>query len=125
MIGDLAALHDLNSLAQLQRSKSVIIFIIINNQGGGIFSFLPYAQEKKFTEEYAALAHPWNFEAIAKFFQLPYLSLSNPLPLAQLFIKNQTMLVEFKSNRANNYAIHKRFNQQIKHRLVPNYTEVS
>lgn len=40
ILGDLASLHDLNSFLQINRSPP-ILYIIINNGGGGIFSFLP------------------------------------------------------------------------------------
>ncbi len=41
VLGDLATLHDLNSLALVEKSTFPIFFIVINNHGGGIFSFLP------------------------------------------------------------------------------------
>lgn len=41
VIGDLAALHDLNSLPLLLNQS--ITLVIVNNHGGGIFRFLPLA----------------------------------------------------------------------------------
>ena len=46
--------------------------IIINNQGGGIFSFLPVAQKKKLFEEFIATSHEYSFGLIAQTFGLPY-----------------------------------------------------
>ena len=41
LIGDTAALHDLNSLALLSKIDGPMVVMVVNNQGGGIFSFLP------------------------------------------------------------------------------------
>jgi 2-succinyl-5-enolpyruvyl-6-hydroxy-3-cyclohexene-1-carboxylate synthase len=45
MIGDLALIHDLNSTLIAATNHVPLIIIAINNNGGGIFSFLPLAQE--------------------------------------------------------------------------------
>ena len=41
LLGDLSALHDLNSLALLQQASAPVVILIVNNQGGQIFSLLP------------------------------------------------------------------------------------
>ena len=41
LLGDLSALYDLNSLALLQQSSAPVVVIVVNNQGGQIFSMLP------------------------------------------------------------------------------------
>ncbi|RLT34126.1 MAG: 2-succinyl-5-enolpyruvyl-6-hydroxy-3-cyclohexene-1-carboxylic-acid synthase [Chloroflexi bacterium] len=41
MIGDLSFLHDLNGLWPLRRHDLSLTVVLINNDGGGIFSFLP------------------------------------------------------------------------------------
>ena len=46
LIGDLSAIHDLNSFKILAESKMPVFLVIINNHGGGIFSFLPISQKK-------------------------------------------------------------------------------
>ena len=44
IIGDLALLHDLNSTLLAARNPVPVIIIAMNNDGGGIFSFLPIAK---------------------------------------------------------------------------------
>tara|TARA_R110000868_G_scaffold25366_1_gene98850 strand:- start:1826 stop:3562 length:1737 start_codon:yes stop_codon:yes gene_type:complete len=39
-LGDVSALHDLNSLELVARSKTPIICVVVNNYGGGIFTLL-------------------------------------------------------------------------------------
>jgi 2-succinyl-5-enolpyruvyl-6-hydroxy-3-cyclohexene-1-carboxylate synthase len=117
VIGDLTALHDLNSLALLQKCKVPIILLVINNQGGGIFSFLPIAEKKQLFEEYFATAHPWHFEEAAKMFQLPFLSLTDPSQLARPLREEKTLLIEFKTNRVENRALHLSIEEKIKEKI--------
>ena len=41
LLGDLSAIHDLNSLLLFRESPVPMTLIILNNDGGGIFSMLP------------------------------------------------------------------------------------
>ncbi|MTD28675.1 2-succinyl-5-enolpyruvyl-6-hydroxy-3-cyclohexene-1-carboxylic-acid synthase [Erwinia sorbitola] len=41
LLGDLSALYDLNSLALLQQATAPVVVVVVNNQGGQIFSMLP------------------------------------------------------------------------------------
>jgi 2-succinyl-5-enolpyruvyl-6-hydroxy-3-cyclohexene-1-carboxylate synthase len=72
LLGDLATLHDLNSFSLIDKSSAPIFFLVINNQGGGIFSFLPVAKKAELFEPLIATSHNYSFEYIAKMFSLPY-----------------------------------------------------
>ncbi|WP_422877896.1 2-succinyl-5-enolpyruvyl-6-hydroxy-3-cyclohexene-1-carboxylic-acid synthase [Ktedonosporobacter rubrisoli] len=52
VIGDLSFLHDLNGLIAAHLHKLSLTIVLVNNDGGGIFSFLPQA------------AHPEHFEQL-------------------------------------------------------------
>ncbi len=52
ILGDISFFHDLNGLLPAKQYGLRLRIIVINNQGGGIFSFLPQAQ------------HPDHFEAL-------------------------------------------------------------
>lgn len=73
ILGDVAALHDLNSLTQMAELKNFQC-IILNNSGGGIFSLLPVAKkiEQRAFEKLFATSHTYTFELIAKQFGIPY-----------------------------------------------------
>jgi 2-succinyl-5-enolpyruvyl-6-hydroxy-3-cyclohexene-1-carboxylate synthase len=43
LIGDVAALHDVSALAEVARLGVPLRIVVVNNDGGGIFSFLPQA----------------------------------------------------------------------------------
>ena len=42
--GDLAFLHDLSGFTSLRRLGSNLTIVVVDNNGGGIFSFLPIAE---------------------------------------------------------------------------------
>ena len=71
-LGDLTALHDLNSLALLSIQRVPVILVILNNRGGGIFHFLPMADSSPEFETYWGTPHKWTFEHAAAQFGLPY-----------------------------------------------------
>lgn len=52
LVGDLTFLHDSNGLGLLKNCEQPALIIVANNQGGGIFSFLPIAQEQEFFSPY-------------------------------------------------------------------------
>jgi len=66
VMGDLAALHDLNSLPLLQGLP--VTLVIINNGGGGIFRFLPIDVEERLLET----PHAWEFRGAAQQFGMEY-----------------------------------------------------
>ena len=72
IIGDLAFLHDLNSLALLRSSACPITIVLLNNNGGGIFSLLPIARQEDIFEEFFATSHGLTFEQSAGQFAIPY-----------------------------------------------------
>jgi 2-succinyl-5-enolpyruvyl-6-hydroxy-3-cyclohexene-1-carboxylate synthase len=117
VIGDLTALHDINSLPLLHKCKAPVILIIVNNQGGGMFSFLPIAQKKEMFEEYMAAAHMMRFEEAAKMFHFPYLALTDPSQLTRALREEKSMVIEFTTNRAENYALHKLLEEKIKEKI--------
>ena len=71
VIGDISAIHDLNSLLYLAHAPVQIITIIINNSGGGIFRRLPIASGKG-VHPLMSTPHSWHFKNIAAMGDLGY-----------------------------------------------------
>lgn len=71
-LGDLTTLHDLNSLALLRGKRPPTAVVVINNDGGGIFSFLPVAKHANHFEACFGTPHGMNFEHAARQFGLEY-----------------------------------------------------
>ena len=49
-IGDVTALHDISALTETQRLGAPLRIVVVNNDGGGIFSFLPQARSSTVPE---------------------------------------------------------------------------
>ncbi len=72
LVGDLAALHDLNSLGLLRDLPAPVVLVVINNDGGGIFHFLPVAEYPLHFEQYFGTPHGRTFKNAAAMFGFPY-----------------------------------------------------
>jgi 2-succinyl-5-enolpyruvyl-6-hydroxy-3-cyclohexene-1-carboxylate synthase len=49
-IGDVTALHDISAITEVQRLAPPLQIVVVNNDGGGIFSFLPQARTSTIPE---------------------------------------------------------------------------
>lgn len=115
IIGDLALLHDLNSLALLR--ELAVTVVVINNDGGGIFSFLPIAEHEDFFEPYFGTPQRVGFEPAARMFGLGY---AQPRTAAQ-FVKAYRLavtdagatIIEVNTNREENVAMHGRLLREV------------
>lgn len=61
VIGDLSFFHDMNGLLAAKMEKRNMTIIVINNDGGGIFSFLPQASEREYFEQLFGTPHGLDF----------------------------------------------------------------
>lgn len=72
IIGDIAFLHDLNSLALAARTRVPLVIVVVNNGGGGIFSLLPIARSSAVFERFFATSHALSFAHAAAQFGCAY-----------------------------------------------------
>jgi len=70
LAGDLSSLHDVGSLATAGRLDLPITIIVVNNDGGGIFSFLPQSALPRHFERVFGTPHGLSFVPIADAFGL-------------------------------------------------------
>lgn len=110
MIGDLALLHDLNSLGLARVIDSPIIVVVLNNNGGGIFSFLPISQFREVFERYFATPHGLTFESAARLFDLEYYRPASPQDLERDYDRavrgGHASLIEILGDREENHSLH-------------------
>ncbi|MDH4034729.1 MAG: 2-succinyl-5-enolpyruvyl-6-hydroxy-3-cyclohexene-1-carboxylic-acid synthase, partial [candidate division Zixibacteria bacterium] len=103
LIGDLAFLHDLNSLAIVGKLKHPLTIVLINNDGGGIFSMLPIAHKREVFEPYFAAPHGLNFAASAEQFGLSYRAPAKSEEFVQCYRdainSTPSTLIEVKTDR--------------------------
>lgn len=106
VLGDLALLHDLNSLALLRTPSSDgppprVTILAINNDGGGIFHLLPVRHETDVFERCFATPHGMDFAHAAAQFALPYRRVDAPDALRDaLAHSDPACIVELRTDRA-------------------------
>ncbi|CQJ04700.1 2-succinyl-5-enolpyruvyl-6-hydroxy-3-cyclohexene-1-carboxylic-acid synthase [Yersinia frederiksenii] len=70
IVGDLSALYDLNALALLRQCSAPMVLLVVNNNGGQIFSLLPTPAEDR--QRFYCMPQDVNFEHAAAMFGLHY-----------------------------------------------------
>ncbi|CAI2470834.1 2-succinyl-5-enolpyruvyl-6-hydroxy-3-cyclohexene-1-carboxylate synthase [Serratia plymuthica] len=70
VVGDLSALYDLNALALLRQCSAPTVLIVVNNNGGQIFSLLPTPEEDR--QRFYCMPQDVDFSHAAAMFQLNY-----------------------------------------------------
>ncbi len=70
IVGDLSALYDLNALALLRQVPAPFVLIVVNNNGGQIFSLLPTPQSER--ERFYQMPQNVHFDHAAAMFGLNY-----------------------------------------------------
>ncbi len=98
LIGDLAFLHDINSMSLVKKSDYPLVIVLLNNNGGKIFSYLPIAKEKEIFTDYFDTPQDMIFESTAKQYDLPYYFISSTRQFKEIYQKaqklNQSSIIE-------------------------------
>jgi 2-succinyl-5-enolpyruvyl-6-hydroxy-3-cyclohexene-1-carboxylate synthase len=112
--GDLGLLHDLGGLAALREVTTPVRIVLIDNGGGGIFHFLPQEAALPEDEFEALLGTPRGVDAAkaAALFDLPHRRLESLGELPEALAAG-TGLVEVKTNRSTNVAVHRHLAQRV------------
>lgn len=127
VIGDLALLHDLNSLALVAKSRIPIVVIAINNDGGGIFSFLSIAETPRHFETCFGTPHGIHFSHAASMFGLSYQNPVTQNELKQAYTRavesGKSAIIEIHTDRRQNLKEHRRvqslLRKQVDHGFKP------
>jgi 2-succinyl-5-enolpyruvyl-6-hydroxy-3-cyclohexene-1-carboxylate synthase len=112
--GDLGLLHDIGGLAALRETSTPVRIVVIDNDGGGIFHFLPQ-QEALGGEEFETLLgtpRGLSVEKAAALFDLPYRRLESLADLPDALAAG-TGLIEVKTDRTINVAAHRRLTERV------------
>ena len=72
MLGDLSVYHDMNGLWAIGRHGVKATIVVCDNNGGGVFNFLPQAQHPDVFEEIFATPLGLDFAQIARLYGLVY-----------------------------------------------------
>lgn len=117
VIGDVSFYHDMNGLLAAKAFKLDATIIVINNDGGGIFSFLPQSAYKDIFEKYFGTPHGMNFKPTADLYGLNYAVAGdwnkfNKAVLSSLKRKGVS-IIEVPGDRERNLTLHRETRKQI------------
>jgi 2-succinyl-5-enolpyruvyl-6-hydroxy-3-cyclohexene-1-carboxylate synthase len=112
--GDLGLLHDIGGLAALRGVSTPVRIVVIDNDGGAIFGFLPQA-EAMASEEYEALLgtpRSVSAEKAASLFDLPHVRLES-LDEVTDALGAGTGLIEVPVERRGNVDLHRKLSASV------------
>ncbi len=112
LIGDVALAHDLGGLLAGRRLGLSLTIVLIDNDGGGIFSFLPVASQRDAFETHVATPHGLDFAHAAALYGARHVRADTPAALraavAAGIAGTGTTIVEVRTERAANLDLHRR-----------------
>lgn len=116
IIGDLAFLHDVNGLIASRYQNCNITIIVMNNDGGGIFSYLPQSKVEEHYEDLFGTPTALEFRDIAHMYDMEYVRVDEIAELFPKFTiakKRPLRLVEIFTDREENVFAHRALWQRI------------
>jgi 2-succinyl-5-enolpyruvyl-6-hydroxy-3-cyclohexene-1-carboxylate synthase len=117
--GDLGLLHDIGGLAALREVQTPVRIVVIDNDGGGIFHFLPQEAALASDEFEALLGTPRGVDVAraAALFDLPHHRLESLADLPGALAAG-TGLIEVSTDRGTNVEAHRGLTAQV-HATLP------
>ncbi len=122
IIGDLSFFYDLNALMTAARVDVEITILVINNDGGGIFSFLPVA-DKGYDEfrEFWTTPHNLSVVKAAALYGCRYARAESEMDLRNLMRRlrqeDGVKIIEVKSDIRQNVDLHREISRQVANAL--------
>ncbi|TSI03029.1 2-succinyl-5-enolpyruvyl-6-hydroxy-3-cyclohexene-1-carboxylic-acid synthase [Lysinibacillus sp. BW-2-10] len=116
LIGDLAFLHDVNALIATRYQQCNITVIVLNNDGGGIFSYLSQSSVEQYYEELFGTPTALQFKDVANMYDMEYIQIDSYNELNIFFDKENEKplrLVEIITDRQQNVKAHRTLWQKI------------
>ena len=83
LLGDLAFYHDMNGLLAARDRDLNVVFVLVDNDGGGIFHMLPIRDFEPVFTPYFATPHGLDFRHAARMYGLPFSDAASPPELEE------------------------------------------
>ena len=110
--GDLSLFHDLNGLAVAKTHNLNLTIILHNNDGGGIFEYLPQKGTKHFDYLFST-SQGLDYSGAAKLYGCDYTKISSPnelsFVLAKIGQESGVHIIEIPTNREYSRELHKKY----------------
>jgi 2-succinyl-5-enolpyruvyl-6-hydroxy-3-cyclohexene-1-carboxylate synthase len=111
VIGDIAFYHDMNGLLAAKLHALDATIVVLNNDGGGIFSFLPQASQPEHFEQLFGTPHGLAFAPVAELYGARYRlveTLDTLRGAVAAGIGGRGLhIVEMRTDRTRNVALHR------------------
>ncbi len=112
LIGDVALAHDIGGLLAGRRLPLELTIVLLNNDGGGIFHFLPVVGETDAFEQHVATPHALDFRHAAKLYGCGYERPSDLAALQRAVTRSvasgtATTIIEVRTDRGANLRLHR------------------
>lgn len=122
LIGDLSFFHDMNGLLAAKHYQLNMTMILVNNNGGGIFSFLPQANDRKHFELLFGTPANIEFAKAVELYDGDYNLAKTEEELKQLLEKSYDHkglnVIEVKTDREENTKWHRMKWQAIQEEIL-------
>jgi len=115
LIGDLAFVHDVNALVALAGRGADLRIVVVDNDGGGIFSFLPQAEElvgERFEQLFGTPLGA-DVELLGQAHRIPTRTVTTTTELADQLGRPGPWIARVPSDRAENVTVHRRLHAAV------------
>jgi 2-succinyl-5-enolpyruvyl-6-hydroxy-3-cyclohexene-1-carboxylate synthase len=121
VIGDLSFYHDSNGLLAALLHRLDLTIILVNNDGGGIFSFLPQSAFPEHFEQLFGTPTGLDFRPLVQMYGGHFERIQNwgefELALQNSWQAGGLWVIEVATNRNNNVLMHRQLRQQVRQAL--------
>jgi 2-succinyl-5-enolpyruvyl-6-hydroxy-3-cyclohexene-1-carboxylate synthase len=110
LTGDVAFLHDVGGLLSAHRHGVPLTVVVVNNDGGGIFSFLPIAKATEHFEELFGTPHGVDLSHAAALYGARFHRPEAPAALraaVQQGLEGGLHVIEVRTDRTKNVEVHR------------------
>lgn len=120
LTGDLALLHDLGGVLTAKRHGLSLTLLVVNNDGGGIFSFLPIASTTPHFETFFGTPHGLDLSHAAHLYEAKFHRPQTPAELAAAIRESAQgglHLIEARVVREDNPVVHRELAERARRAL--------
>ncbi len=117
LVGDIAFLHDSSALIALARRGLALTIVVVDNDGGGIFSFLGQADalDADRFEQLFGTPHGTDCAALARAHGLTAVEAPTPVALSRALARvSGTTVIVVKTDRRANVTLHRALNDAVR-----------
>lgn len=113
IVGDISFYYDINSLLIAKQYKIPLIIILINNNGGSIFRFLPISNHKNVLEKYFLTPTNLSFKKLSEAFEVDFKQLKTYKDIVNHIkvsnVRKTAVVYEIKTNSEYSLSIRNKY----------------